>query len=102
MTKIAAHPIILFYAAYTSLVRVVNKWWKPEVKKRSARTLKPYKRAEYPGQKVQVDVKYVPTYCVSNGRKYYQYTAVDECTRWTYREMYEEHSTCSSAEFFLT
>ena len=44
-------------------------------------------------------MKYVPTYCVSNGRKYYQYTAVDECTRWTYREMYEEHSTYSSTEF---
>ena len=87
--------------SYTSLVRVVNKWGKPEVKKRSARTPKPYKRAEYPGQKVQVDVKYVPTYCVSNGRKYYQYTAVDECTRWTYREMYEEHSTYSSTEFLF-
>ena len=56
-------------------------------------------RAEYPGQKLQVDVKYVPSYCVTNGQKYYQYTAVDECTRWTYREMYNEHSTYSSAQF---
>ena len=35
----------------------------------------------------------------SNGQKYYQYTAVDECTCWTYREMYEEHSTYSSTDF---
>lgn len=62
---------------------------------------KPYKRADYPGQKVQVDVKFVPTYCVVNGKKYYQYTAVDECTRWTYREMYDEHSTYSSLDFLI-
>ncbi len=60
---------------------------------------KPYQRAEYPGQKVQVDVKYVPGECVTDGRKYYQYTAVDECTRWTYRDMYDEHSTHSSIQF---
>ena len=87
--------------SYTSLVRVVNKWVKPEVKKRTAHKPKPYARAEYPGQKVQVDVKFVPPYCVTNGNKYYQHTAVDECTRWAYREMYEEHSTYSSTQFLV-
>ena len=85
--------------SYTSLVRVVNKWIKPEIKQKQARKTKPYQRAEYPGQKVQVDVKFVPSYCVVNGQKYYQYTAVDECTRWTFREMYDEHSTYSSTDF---
>lgn len=85
--------------SYTSLVRVVNKWIKPEIKKKQAKKPMPYERAEYPGQKVQVDVKFVPSYCVVNGQKYYQYTAVDECTRWTFREMYDEHSTYSSVEF---
>ena len=37
--------------------------------------------------------------CVTNGKKYYQFTAVDECTRWTYREMYDEHSTFSAKCF---
>lgn len=85
--------------SYTSLVRVVNKWIKPEIKQKQTRKPKPYQRAEYPGQKVQVDVKYVPTYCVVNGQKYYQYTAVDECTRWTFREMYDERSTYNSTDF---
>ena len=75
--------------SYTSLVRVVNKWIKPEIKVKKARKPQPYQRAEYPGQKVQIDVKFVPSYCVSNGLKYYQYTAVDECSRWVYREMYK-------------
>ena len=84
---------------YASLVRVVNKWIKPEVKKKQTKKPQPYKRADYPGQKVQVDVKFVPSYCVANGEKYYQYTAVDECSRWTFREMYDEHSTYSSVDF---
>lgn len=68
---------------------------KPKKKRKN----KPYQRAEYPGQKVQLDVKFVPTYCVADGRKYYQFTAKDECSRWTYREMYDEHSTYSAKDF---
>ncbi len=49
---------------YTAMVRVVNKWIKPEIKKRQTRQNKPYMRAEYPGQKVQVDVKFVPSFCI--------------------------------------
>lgn len=71
---------------------------KPRKKKRKKKP-KPYRRAEYPGQKIQLDVKYVPSYCVADGRKYYQYTAVDECSRWTFREMYDEQSTYSSKQF---
>ena len=47
----------------------------------------------------EIDVKFVPSRCVTDGNKYYQYTAKDECTRWTYREMYAEHSTDSSRQF---
>jgi len=86
---------------YNSLVRVVNKWIKPEIKKRSARKPMPYERAKYPGQKVQVDVKFVPSWCVSTAVKYYQYTAIDECTRLAYREMYDKHSTYSSKDFLI-
>jgi transposase InsO family protein len=85
--------------AYNSMCRVIRKLGLEQADKRKGYKPKPYQRAEYPGQKVQIDVKYVPTYCVSNGSKYYQYTAIDECTRWTFREMYDEHSTYSSQDF---
>lgn len=62
---------------------------------------KPYQRADYPGQKIQMDVKFVPSYCVTDGNKYYQFTAKDECSRWTYREMYDEHSTYSAYDFLM-
>ena len=69
--------------------------------KKKKRKNKPYQRAAYPGQKVQVDVKFVPSECVVDGRNYYQFTAVDECTRWTYRQMYDEHSTYSAEAFLI-
>lgn len=76
---------------YPSMLRVIKKWVKPEIEKRAA----------YPGQKIQIDVKFVPSYCVANGHKYYHYTAIDECTRICYREMYDEHSTYSSKDFLM-
>ena len=87
--------------SYSNLIRVVRKWVKPEIERRTARKPKPYERAAYPGQKIQIDVKFVPSYCVANGEKYYQYTAIDECTRFCYREMYAEHSTYSSKDFLM-
>lgn len=86
--------------SYGAFKRMVSKMreLKPK-KKKGKKKAKPYQRAAYPGQKIQLDVKYVPSYCVADGKKYYQYTAVDECTRWTFREMYEEHSTYSSKQF---
>lgn len=87
--------------SYFSMLRVIRKLIEPEIEKKRKAKSKPYQRADYPGQKVQVDVKYVPMSCIVNGKKYYQYTAVDECTRWTYRYMYEEHSTYSSVDFLI-
>ena len=85
------------FGCFMRTVRKLQENKPVRVKKK--RKNKPYHRAAYPGQKVQVDVKYVPSECVVDGRKYYQYTAVDECTRWTYRYMYDEHSTYSSRQF---
>lgn len=63
---------------------------------------KPYEQMHYPGQRVQIDVKFVPAACLVNeaeGQKFYQYTAIDEYSRWRFVEAFEEHSTYSSALF---
>ena len=86
---------------YNSMVRVIRKLGLEQIDKRKGYKPKPYQRAEYPGQKVQIDVKYVPSYCISNGQKYYQYTAIDECTRIVFREIYDEHSAYSSTDFLI-
>ena len=63
---------------------------------------KPYQQMTYPGQRIQIDVKFVPAACLVNeakGQKFYQYTAIDEYSRWRYVEAFEEHSTYSSMLF---
>lgn len=63
---------------------------------------KPYEKMLYPGQRVQIDVKFVPSACLvgdAKGQKFYQYTMIDEYSRFRYLEAFEEHSTYSSAVF---
>ena len=63
---------------------------------------KPYEQMQDPGQRVQIDVKYVPSVCIvgqEEGTKWYQYTFIDEYSRFRYLEAFQEHSTYSSAEF---
>ena len=87
--------------SYGGFKQIARKLKEQKPKKRKKKKPQPYERAAYPGQKVQMDVKYVPKECTVNGKQYYQYTATDECTRWTYRELYEEQSTDSSKDFLL-
>ena len=64
---------------------------------------KPYEQMDYPGQRIQVDVKFVPSVCLKNSKvvskKFFQYTAINEYSRWRFVETFEEHSTYSSAIF---
>ena len=63
---------------------------------------KPYEQTQYPGQRIQIDVKFVPSLCLVNeakGQKFYQYTAIDEYSRLRFVEAFEEHSSYSSAVF---
>jgi len=63
---------------------------------------KAYEQMEYPGQRFQLDVKFVPTICLvneANGEKFYQYTAIDEFSRWRYVEAFEEHNSYSASVF---
>lgn len=63
-------------------------------------TPKPYEQMQYPGQHVQIDVKVVPRSCVADPElKLYQYTAIDEYSRYRILGAYPEQSTYSSAHF---
>ncbi len=85
---------------YQSMIKAIKRLGlKKDKGKRTGRKPKPYQRADYPGQKVQADIKFVSSAYVTDGKKYCQYTAIDECTRFCFREMYDEHSTCSSPDF---
>jgi len=63
---------------------------------------KPYEQMQYPGQRVQIDVKHVPAACLvgdAASQKFYQYTAIDEFSRFRFLMAFEEATTFSSAEF---
>jgi len=86
--------------SYGAFRKIVSKLRALKSKKSVAkRRPMPYARACYPGQKIQVDVEYVPKECIVGGKSYYQFTAVDECTRWTYRQMYDEKSSYCAKQF---
>lgn len=57
------------------------------VRQRTFKTQKKHTRVYnllWPGQRVQMDIKYVPSEVSPIGRRYYQYTVKDECTRMRY------------------
>lgn len=49
------------------------------------------------GELVEIDIKYVPK--TLNGRKYYQYTAIDCATRWRFMKVYDSPSNQNSIKF---
>ena len=87
------------------LYRVLIKLGEMAVKPPNPKYIpKPYEQMQYPGQRVQIDVKFVPAACIANkasGEKYYQYTAIDEYSRYRYLEAFQENSTYSSAQFAI-
>ena len=87
----------------TGLYRFLRKQGQMAVKPPNPKYIpKPYEQMQYPGQRVQIDVKFVPEACIvgdAKGQKFYQYTAIDEYSRFRYLEAFEEHSTYSSAMF---
>lgn len=73
----------------TTICHVFNRRRKPSKKKK--KNLNPHrKRYELviPGQRLQLDVKYVPEFV--DGKRAYNYVAVDECTRWRFAYAYSD------------
>jgi transposase InsO family protein len=61
---------------------------------------KPYESMDHAGERVQIDVKVVPTSCIADPElKLYQFTAIDELSRLRYLGAYDEHSSYSAADF---
>ena len=89
----------------TGLWRMLNKLELKPVKLPNPKYIpKPYEKMLYPGQRVQIDVKFVPDACIvgeakEQGKKFYQYTAIDEYSRFRYLEAFEEHSSYTATVF---
>lgn len=90
----------------TSLYRVMQRIgiYNKTPSKKKAYEPKPYQQMTHPGERIQVDVKYVPSKNLTKEVKerdgrYYQYTAIDEYTRQRVLWASKEQSTYASVEF---
>ena len=90
----------------TSLYRVMQRLgiYNKAPSKKKKYEPREYEQMRYPGERVQVDIKYVTLNCLSKEIKeqdgrYYQYTAIDEYTRKRVLWASKEHSTYASEEF---
>ena len=76
---------------------------KPKAKKKN-KEVRRYPELLTPGEKVQIDVKVVPFNCLrgealENNRHFYQWTAIDECTRMRFVYGFEEHTPENTVKF---
>lgn len=84
--------------------RTIGKILKAEklVRKYKVRKLK-YKYIKVPlapGDLIEIDVKFVPK--PIDGKRYFQYTAIDCASRWRYLEAFEEQTNYMSIQFLET
>lgn len=72
--------------------------------RKKSRVHRRYPEILKPGEKVQIDVKEVPYNCLRgevlrDGKRLYQWTAIDECTRMRFVYGFEEHTPENSVKF---
>lgn len=88
---------------FESMCRQIrNHNYTPKRKKRKSYTRYENLQGKFPGDKVQVDIKYVPEQCIrfpNYGERYYQITAIDEYSRKRVLKIVKEKSTYETSKF---
>lgn len=92
-----------YQRSFSSMCRLIRKrgYQKPKIRRKSYTR---YERMDgkYPGDKVQVDIKYVPLECIrfpTYGDRYYQITGIDEYSRKRVLKIVKEKSTYETAKY---
>ncbi len=92
-----------YQRSFGSMCRQIRQqgYKKPQRQRQSYTTYKK-ETGSYPGEKVQIDIKYVPQSCIrfpSYGKHYYQITAIDEYSRKRILRIVDEKSTYETSKF---
>jgi len=72
-------------------IKLVKKRWLPRISKATDAKFTP-------GEKMQLDVKFLKR-LGKDRRRFYQFTAIDECTRFRVLKIYSSHTEKSSIDF---
>lgn len=89
----------------TSLWRVLRRLSLTPVKPPNPKYVaKPYEKMSFPGERVQIDVKIVPAVCIVGDaklmdEKFYQFTAIDEYSRFRFLAAFKDESSYSASQF---
>ena len=92
-----------YQRSFESMCRQIRKkgYRKPEIRRKSY-TKYSGKDGKFPGDKVQVDIKYIPPESIkfpTYGDRYYQITAIDEYSRKRALKVVKEKSTCETSRY---
>ena len=79
--------------------KTIYNWWKRRNlivvrHRRKRRPTKLFNHASVPGELIQVDTKFL------EGRRRYQYTAIDVVSKWRYLRVYKRLDATSTVDFF--
>ncbi|MDD4548026.1 MAG: DDE-type integrase/transposase/recombinase [Bacilli bacterium] len=90
--------------SYGSMSKQIRKLGIVEFKRKLKTSYVKYvsEDGKYPGDKVQIDIKYVPMECLlfpHYEKRYYQITAIDEYSRKRILEIVDDKSTYSTSKF---
>lgn len=90
--------------SYGSMCKQITKLKVKTSKKRRRVSYRKHEevRGKSPGDKVQVDIKYVPQECIlfdSKGKRYYQITAIDEYSRKRVLRIVDEKTVTHTKDF---
>ena len=93
--------------SYESMCRQIKKFKNYEKPKKISYPKSKYEplKGSYPGEHVQIDVKYVPVECIgfqSNYDRYYQITAIDLYSRKRILKLVNEHSSYETSKMLKT
>lgn len=105
--KLRAHGYTRSQPALLKILKRLGTPTNPKIKPSpTCQKSKPYEPMTYPGERVQIDVKYVPKECLSPSfleryplSRLYQYTAIDEYSRYRILSGYLGHDTYASSLF---
>ena len=93
------------YSGFIYAARRIGLCGGAQERKPSRKHDRRYPELGKPGEKVQIDVKEVPYCCLRgaakrDGKHLYQWTAIDECTRYRFVYGFEEHTPENTVKFF--
>ncbi len=91
---------------YDSMCKQIRKMPQKLIKKQRKSYVKHEEiKGQYPGDKVQIDIKYIPKDCIgfeNYGINYYQITAIDEYSRRRILEAVDEKTVTHTSRFIKT